>query len=867
MNLAHLSFKLLHRDWHAGEWRVLLISLVLAVGSMATVGLFADRVRLALQQEATSLLGADLRISSTRPLPPAYHDAAVQRGLRVVGTASFPSMVAYVGPETVRTRGGQLEMGGAAGHAATHATEVDKDRARAQGNSATTQPYMDGPTSVLAEIQAVGEGYPLRGKIQINDGADLVAKTIPARGTVWADARLMQRLGLQLGDEVGIGALHLRLAAEVVRDVDQSVSFASFAPRVLLNMADLPASGLVQEGSRINYRLLVAGDMEQVVDLRATLQGRLGVGEKLEDVRDARPEIRAALERAEHFLGLAALTAVVLAGVALALAARHFISRHLDACAMMRCLGASQAQVLRIFLYQFLMIGVCAVTLGGALGYAAQTALVHSIASMREAGLPSPGWKPFWQAAVSGLALLLGFAFLPLWQLKSVSPLRVIRRELGAPQAGTGLLYGSGGAVLCGLFLWQAGSLKLGLTVLTGLLGGLLLFGLLAWFIVLALPSLPLGTRHAFSNMARHGRSNALQVVALSLGGMALLLLTFVRADLLESWRSRLPMDTPNRFIVNIQPDQRAAVLEFFAQQQLPRPELFPMVRGRLVAINQRPVKGDDYAEPRARGLVEREFNLSWSASQPKNNDLVQGAWFENGASSVLSVEEGIAKTLGIRVGDTLTYDVAGSQFSGKVENLRKVRWDSMQVNFFVIAAPGMLEDFPASYITSFHLPTDRAQSANALIRKFPNLLLIDTEAMIDQVRHIMDQISQTMSAVFVFTLLSGMAVLYAALLATQDERIHEAAILRTLGADSRYLRRLHLSEFAVLGLLSGLFSSTGAVLLGWALARFVLDIPFRAGIVIWLIGGLGGMGVVMLAGWIGTRRLAAVPPLVILRE
>src|ERR1019366_6792568 len=436
MNLLRLSLKLFRRDWRAGEWRVLLIALVLAVGSIATVGLFADRVRPALQQEATSVLGADLRISSSRPLPPAYREAARQRGLRVVETASFPSMAA-----------GKQQ-------------------------------------SVLAEILAVEEGYPLRGKIQLDDGAPHIAQGIPARGTLWADARLMQRLGVQLGDEVGIGALHLRLAAEVVRDVDQSVGFASFAPRVLLNVADLPGSGLVQEGSRINYRLLVAGETKQVSDLRGWLQGRLGVGEKLEDVRDARPEIRTALERAEHFLGLAALTAVVLAGVALALAARHFISRHLDACAMMRCLGANQAQVLRIFLYQFLLLGACAVLLGQLLGYAAQAALVESIASMRDAGLPPPGWTPMWQAAASGMALLLGFAFLPLWQLKSVSPLRVIRRELGAPETNTWLLYASGGVVLCGLFLWQAGSLKLGLTVLAGLMAGLLLFGLLGWVVL-----------------------------------------------------------------------------------------------------------------------------------------------------------------------------------------------------------------------------------------------------------------------------------------------------------------------------------------------------------------------------------------------
>ena len=811
---------LLRRDWRAGEWRVLLIALVLAVGSMATVGLFADRVHMALQQEATSLIGADLRISSTRPLPKEYRDAALQRGLRVIGSDAFPSMVA-----------GKKE-------------------------------------NVLADIMSVEQGYPLRGKIIIDDGAEHVIRNansaIPARGTLWADPRLMQRLGLQLGDEVGVGELHLKVAARVVRFVDQSVGFASFAPRVILNAADLPASGLVQEGSRIGYRLMIAGDVKQVADLRTWLQRRLTFGQKLEDVRDARPEIRVALERAEHFLGLAALTAVVLAGVALALASRHFISRHLDSCAMMRCLGADQSQVLRIFLYQFLVLGFGAVLLGELLGYASQSILVDSIASMRQAALPAPGWTPVWQAAASGMALLLGFAFLPLWQLKSVTPLRVIRRELGVPQAGTGLLYMSGGAVLCGLFLWQAGSLKLGLTVLGGLAAGLLVFGLLAWLIVRALARFG---HHAFSNLARHARSNAVQVVALSLGGMALLLLTFVRADLMDSWRSQLPPDAPNRFIVNIQPDQRAMLTDFFAKQKLPAPELFPMVRGRLVEINGRAISGDDYPDERARGLAERETNLSWLDHVPKGNVLVQGDWFKPKATAELSVEEGIAKTLGIHMGDTLTYDVAGTRFSAKVTSLRKVEWDSMQVNFFVIAAPGMLDDFPASYITSFHLPPDRAPAMNALVKTFPNLLLIDVEAMIEQVRHIMDQISQTMSAVFMFTLLSGLAVLYAALLATQDERIHEAAILRTLGADGGYLRRLHLTEFATLGALSGLFAAGGATLLGWVLAFKVLDIPYHQGGMIWLAGTGGGAAVVTLAGWLATRQVTQTPPLVILRE
>ncbi|GAB5605662.1 ABC transporter permease [Sideroxyarcus sp. TK5] len=821
MNLLWLSLNLLRRDWRAGEWRVLLLALVLAVGSLATVGLFADRVRQALQQQAQSLIGADLRITSTRPFAPVYRQQALARGLQVVQSRTFPSMVSH------------------------------------------------GERVLLSELQAVERGYPLRGKIEIDDGTLHVARAIPSTGTVWVDERLLRRLDTQVGDEVGIGSQRFKVAARIVKDIDQSIGFASFAPRVLMNEQDLPTTGLLQEGSRLSYRLMIAGEAKQVAALKVALQEQLSGNEKLEDVRDARPEIRTALERAESFLGLAALTAAILAGAAMVLAARRFVLRHLDGCAVMRCLGAQQGQVLWLFLNQFILLGLFAVLLGSLLGYGTQAILVESIASMRDANLPQPGVLPLLQASVSGFALLLGFAFLPLLQLRKVTPLRVLRRELGAPEASGWLVYGVATGVLAGLFLWHAGSLKLGLAVLGGLLAGLVLFGWLAWLLLhgLARNGYLLHTqwRHAFNNLARHGRSAAVQVVALSLGGMALLVLTLVRGDLLQGWQSKLPPETPNRFVVNIQPDQVGAIADFFRRQALPVPEMQPMVRGRLVEIGGRAISGDDYPDPRARGLVEREFNLSYMAQMPSWNQLVSGNWWAEGSKGELSVEEGIAKTLGIKLGDLLTYDVAGSRFTAKVTSLRKVEWDSMKVNFFVITTPELLEDFPASYLSSFYLPPEKVQAGDVLSREFPNLLLIDTGAVIAQVRGIMDQIAQTVSAVFLFTLLSGLAVLYAALLATQDERSHEAAILRTLGADSGYLRRLHLSEFAVLGGLSGLFAAGGAVLLGWVLARFVLEIPATFDPLIWLVGVSGGMAIVTLSGWLATRKLIRRPPLRIL--
>ncbi|MDH2918092.1 MAG: FtsX-like permease family protein, partial [Sideroxydans sp.] len=644
---------------------------------------------------------------------------------------------------------------------------------------------------------------------------------------------------------------------------------ASFAPRVLMNDADLASTGLLQEGSRISYRIMFAGDAAQIVALRSVLQSKLLAHEKLEDVRDARPEIRVALERAESFLGLAALTAAMLAGAAMVLAARRFVLRHLDGCAVMRCLGAQQAQLLWLFLYQFILLGACAALLGALLGYVTQAALVESIAAMREANLPQPSLLPVGKAALSGFALLIGCAFLPLLQLRKASPLRVLRRELAAPEASVGLAYALAGVVLAGLFVWQAGSWKLGLLVLAAISAGLILFALLAQLLLRVLARyadfFAAPERLGVRNLARHGA--ALQIVALSLGGMALLVLTLVRADLLASWQGKLPSDAPNRFIVNIQPDQQAALSDFFTRNHVAPPALLPMVRGRLLAINERPINAASFSEPRAQALVEREFNLSYRDTLPSWNELVAGQWWQAEARNELSVEQGIAKTLGIQLGDTLTYDVAGTTFTARVSSLRRVAWDSMKVNFFVITTPDVLRDMPESYLASVYVPPDKPSFSDALSRQFPNLLVIDTSSVIAQVQGIIAQIAQTVSAVFLFTLLSGVLVLYAALLATQDERAKSYAILRTLGANALYLRRLQRAEFAWLGAISGAFAAAGASVLAWAVSRWVLEIPYQISASVWLIGIFGGMALVVLAASFIARRSLQLPVMTLLRD
>ena len=634
----------------------------------------------------------------------------------------------------------------------------------------------------------------------------------------------------------------------------------------------------MQQGSRIAYRLLVAGDSGKVEDFRLWAQSRLRLGEKIEGIRDARPEIKSALERAEKFLSLVALASVMLAAAAIALAVRRFTQRHLDGCAVMRCLGASQAGMLRLYLYHFILLGLIASAVGCLIGFGAQQALAYWLSTLVAAAeLPWPGWLPAAHGLLTGMVLLLGFAVPPLLNLRKVPALRVLRRDIGAPNSHSLAGYALGLAALSALIMWKAADVRLGAYVIGGFIAAVGVSGLLGFALVSALSSVRDQTgghsggawRYGLASIRRRAAASVVQAVALGLGLMALLVLTLVRDDLLHNWRTSLPPDAPNRFLVNIQADQLPALKQFFSEHQIKAPPVFPMVRGRLSAINGKVVTPEDYTDTRAKRLLEREFNLSWATEMQPGNQIVSGSWWAKGDAdqAVLSMEEGIAKTVGIKLGDQLTYDVAGSSFSATVTSLRKVDWDSFRVNFFVVAPPDVLKNYPASYVTSFHLPSERVEVLNQLVKTFPNFLVIDVAAVINQVQKVMEQVAKAVEFVFLFTLLAGLAVLYAAIAATQDERIYEAAIFRTLGASRGQLLRAHAVEFALLGGLAGLFAAAGASALGYVVGVQVLNLPYTFNPWIGLVGLATGVIGVTAAGLMGTRATLSTPPLRTLRR
>jgi putative ABC transport system permease protein len=604
-----------------------------------------------------------------------------------------------------------------------------------------------------------------------------------------------------------------------------------------------------------------------------SLKPRLGRGQRIDTLETGRPEVRSAIDRAERFLGLTALLAAVLAGVAVALGTRRFVERHLDGCAVMRCLGATQAQLLRLYAIEFVLLGVGACAVGCLLGYVAQEAIAVAVSEVVRTELPAPRVLPAVQGFLVGLVLLLGFALPPLVQLKNVPAVRVIRRESGAPKPSAIAAYGTGLVALAALLVWQAGDLKLGLTVVGGFTVAVAVFFVVAWFslrlltgrrVIARVPSSIL--RYGLANLRRPARGNAVQIASLALGLTAVLLLTFTRNELVDAWRRAAPPDAPNRFLIGVQPEQLEPLHAFFSAHNVPVPDLYPMVRGRLVAVNGAPVSEADYSEERAKRLVEREFNLSYMKDLPGHNQVVEGTWFRPDEKAA-SVEQGIAQRLGWKLGDELTFVVGSERFTARISSLRKLRWDSMKVNFFVVTPPAVLEGFPASFISAFYLPAGSEALISELATRFPNMTVIDAAAAVRQAQGVIDQLIDAVQFVFLFALVAGLLVLYSALVATEDERRREAAVMRVYGASRAQVTGTQRAEFLAMGVIAGLLATLGAAVIGQILARRVFELDLPPSLTLWIAGPLAGIALLSLNAWISSRKVLRASPALTLRD
>ncbi|MBY0455385.1 MAG: ABC transporter permease [Burkholderiaceae bacterium] len=836
MNLSflRLGWRTLWRDLRAGELRLLLVAVTLAVAALTSVGFFADRLQGGLQRDALQLLGGDVVVASDNPTPPALVQHAKALGLQTATTLTFPTM-------------------------------------------ARASPAQGGAVKLVA-LKSVPQGYPLRGSLTVADSPTdpgHTTRSIPAPGQVWVDAPVLEALNVRIGDVLLLGNAQLQIARTIVIEPDRGSGFMSFTPRVMLNESDLPATGLVQPASRLTYRFAVTGPalaVQQFTDgANAEVKKPEVHGVRVESLESGRPEMQQTLDRAQKFLNLVALLAALLAAVAVALAARGFAASHLDASALLRVLGQSQSSIAWSYSVEFVLVGLFASMLGVTLGFGIHYAFVLLLAGLVESALPAPSLWPALLGMGVGLTLLLAFGLPPVLQLAQVPPLRVIRREMGTLRPASLAVLAVGVAGFAALLLVVSRDLKLGLIAVGGFAAAVALFAALGWLAVLLLRRsvhgmnaprwLVLATRQISARPAYA----VVQISSLAVGLLALVLLVLLRTDLIGSWRKTTPPDAPNRFVINVQPDQADAFQQALQKAGVRQYDWFPMIRGRLVAVNERPVSPDDYTEDRAKRLVDREFNISTAAQLPAHNPVVAGRWtpHEQGA---ISMEEGIAQTLNLKLGDRLRFDMGGTVTDARITSLRKVDWGSMRANFFAMYPVEHLDGVAVSYLAAYRAP-ETPGFDNALVRDFPNITNVDISATLAQVQRVLDQVIAAVEFLFTFTLAAGLVVLFAAVTATREERAREFAIMRALGARASLLRQVQQAELLGVGLLAGFLASSVAVAVGWALARYVFDFAWTAPLWVPLAGSLAGAVLALLAGWWGLREVLQRPVVETLRR
>ena len=829
-----LGWRTLWRDFRSGELRLLILAVTLAVAALTAVGFFADRLKGGLQRDARQLLGGDAVVSSDNMTPQAFTAKARSLGLSVVGTLSFPTM--------------------------------------GRANDA------QGGASKLVALKVVEAGYPLRGSLTVASepgGTEAKTRAIPKSGEAWIDATLLDSLNLKMGDSVLLGDATFRISQVIVIEPDRGAGFMNFSPRVMINRADVAATGLIQPASRLTYRMAVAGEDAQVKPFVQWAKEEVKKPEvrglRIEALDNGRPEMSQTMDRAEKFLNLVALLAALLSAVAVALAARGFAASHLDDCAMLRVLGLSQRTIALSYTLEFALIGLLASGLGVAIGYAVHYGFVLLLAGLVESALPAPTLWPVLFGLGMGLTLLFAFGLPPVLQLAQVPPLRVIRRDVGNLKPASMAVLGLGVAGFAALLLAASSDLKLGLIAVGGFAAAVLVFAGLGFVAVKLLrlsvneSTAPRWLVLATRQISARPAYAVVQISALAVGLLALVLLVLLRTDLINSWRKATPPDAPNRFVINIMPEQGDAFTKALREGGVAKFDWFPMIRGRLVAVNGKTMGPADWPDERAKRLVDREFNLSTSATQPVHNEVIAGRWTDNEANAI-SVEDGIATTLGLKLGDTLRFDIGGVQTESKITSLRKVDWGSMRANFFVIYPVTAMPDVPTTYMSAFKAPTTKGFD-NALVRSFPNITTVDLTLTLAQIQRVLDQIIGAVEFLFGFTLAAGLVVLFAAVTATREERAREFAIMRAVGARASLLRQVQRAELAGVGLLAGFLASIVAAVVGWALAKYVFEFAWTVSLWVPLLGALAGAVLALAAGWWGLREVLNRPVVETLRR
>ena len=819
-------FQGIRRDFRSSELIALLVALTLSVAALSSVSFLADRMQRAFQLDARQLLAADLLLVADQPLAQRLIQEAQDRQLKIAQTIVFPSMATV------------------------------------------------GSQSKLASLKAVSSAYPLRGNPQISPPQ---LSSTPPTGSVWVDPAMLNVLRAKVGDQMLLGDKAFVISGVLERELDRGAGFMNFAPRVMMSLDDLPATGLIGLGSRVTYRLLLAGEDRAISDYEKWAirwiesEGLRGL--RIETLENAQPMMRKTLERAERFLSLVALLTAMVAAVAIALSARRYVLKQADVCAVMKCLGATQNTILLNQIKILIGLSLLAAFIGAIIGYGVQELLMRILGNLVMANLPAISiWPVAWSILLSS-CLLAGFAGPPLLSLVMISPIRLIRKELGVVNIKVVWVALFGLIACLALIVMAARDWKLASWV--GLSFGLAvsLFAATAWLSLRVLNRLfskwsanSFALRFALKTQSRRAGFAVMQITALGIALMALLLILLLRQDLLNTWQGNIPVDAPNRFMINIQEDQKLGITKSLTDAGIAKLSFSPMVRARLIEVNSKAIGPNDYIDDNARRLVDREFNLSYANALPDDNRITAGTWIEGSAPQV-SLEVGIAKTLKLKLGDQMTFEIAGERITAPITSLRKLDWGSMRVNFFVIMPPGMLAQMPQSWITSYYQGAGLEGLDYQLAQTYPNLTIVDVATSLRQIQDVLDRLSSVLGLLFAFTIAAAVLVLLAAIAATQDERFRSAALLKAVGAPRALLGRVAQVELLVIGVLAGTMAGLAAGMAAWALGRFVLEIEFHAFLQSLAMGIAFGVIACLLAGYRFQRKIQTATAMECLRE
>jgi len=827
LNALRLALRTLLREWRSGELGVLVLAITVAVAALTGVGFLVDRISIAVDNQAGEVLAADLVLESAQPIDEKAIDEARRRGLQFARKTGLLSVV------------------------------------------------FNGDANQLTAVRAVSAGYPLRGKVMVSDepfGTPSLATGIPGRGEVWPESRLAATLDARVGSELAIGASTFKVTRILISRPDQGATFVELAPSLLMNHEDIVGTQLIQPGSRLTRSQLFAGPRAEIKSFGDWLKANKTEAQRLLDVDETAPQIKSAIDRSGRFLSLASLVAVLLCAIAVAMAARRYVQRHLDSVALMKTLGATRAFTLGVSLTQLLLVGLAAAILGSILGFGAQAWLVVALKGLLKGDLPPPGLAPLGIGFLTAIAVLGGFALPPLLQLSRTPALRVLRRDVGPPAPLVILAFGPAVLAIAFLIYWVLRDVGMFVAFVGGLAAFVVVVAGAGWILVRLTKRLRGGVgvswRYGLANLGRRRTESVVQLTAFAHGIMMLLLLAVVRNDLLNDWRRSLPADTPNFFFINIPPDEHQAFTQFLLERGAERARALPMVRARMTHINGKAVDTIKFATPRGTEFANRDQNITWAETLGRDNEITEGQWFTaaDHGKPLVSISTEYQKEMNLKLGDTLEFDIAGETRSATISSVRKVKWDSFQPNFFLMFAPGLLEGTQGTWMTAAHMDAGNPKTIADLVRRFPSVSVFNVDELLRQVRSVIDKALAAVQSVFLFTLLAGLVVLIAAVQASREERRYESAMLRTLGANRATVLKGLLSEFAALGVLSGLLAAAGASIAGVYVARRVLQIPYTPDPWVWFYGLVGGGLLVCLAGWLATRSVVNQPPLLTLR-